>query len=128
MHRLMIVVAAALLASAGPLSAQSIEYPSVAAALTALKAKPGVKISNNDGWLVIEDSADHTIWSFTPSNHYANPAVGRRSVVQQGSSIFVETRILCQAQKAACDRLRDDYALLDKRMNGAIQRDLQKKK
>lgn len=126
MHRLMIVAAAGLFASGGSLAAQSIEYPSVAAALTALKAKPGVELSGQDGWTFIKDG--NVNWSFTPANHYAHPAVGRRELKEQQGSFFVETRILCQAQKTACDRLRDDYALLDKRMNEAIQRDLQKKK
>jgi hypothetical protein len=105
----------------------AIEYPSVAAALAALKAKPGVQFTSNDGWTIANDT-DGAIWSFTPSNHYANPSVGRRSLRERDGSFFVETRILCQAQKPACDRLRDDYALLDKRMTEAIQQQLQKKK
>jgi hypothetical protein len=127
MHRLTIVSAAGLLASAGALSAQSIEYPSVAAALSALKAKPGVQFASNDGWTIANDT-DGAIWSFTPAGHFANPSVGRRALREQDGRFFVETQILCQAQKAACDRLRNDYATLDKRMNEAIQRDLQKRK
>src|SRR5687767_10329537 len=122
MHRLIIIAAAGLFASASPLSAQSIEYPSVAAALTALKAKPGVELGGQDGWTFIKDG--NVNWSFTPANHYAHPSVGRRELREDQGRFFVETRILCQAQKASCDRLRDDYALLDKRMNEAIQRDL----
>lgn len=104
-----------------------IEYKSVAAALAALKAKPGVQFTSNDGWTIANDT-DGAIWSFTPAGHYANPSVGRRTLRENQGRFFVETQILCQAQKAACDRLRDDYALLDKRMNEAIQRDQQKQK
>ena len=121
MHQLMIIAVAGLLTTAGPLSAQSIEYPSVAAAMSALKAKPGVKFSDNDGWTVANDT-DGAIWSFTPANHFANPAVGRRSLHQQDGRFFVRTEILCQAQKAACDRLKADYDLLDKRMMEAINK------
>jgi hypothetical protein len=126
MHRLLRAVGLAVsFGSAGAVLAQGVEYPSVAAALTALKAKPGVTVSANDGWTIITDG--NVNWSFTPANHYAHPAVGRRELKGDQGRFFVETRILCQAQKAACDRLRDDYALLDRRMNEAIQRDLQKK-
>jgi hypothetical protein len=111
---------------AGPVFAQApahgaaIEYPSVAAARTALQAKPGVKQSSNDGWLILEDT-DNSLWSFTPADHYANPSVGRRTLRQNQGQFFVETQILCQAQKPQCDRLRDDYARLDQRMTDALR-------
>jgi hypothetical protein len=137
MRRLMIVAAAGLIASAGPLLAQApaanpaptpgIPYSTVAAALSALKAKPGVKFSTGDGWTFADDT-DGAQWSFTPPNHYANPSVGRRELHQQGGRFFVVTRILCEASKTACDRLNKDYELLNQRMNEAIQRDQQKKK
>lgn len=134
MHRRVIVLAMSI-ALSGPVSAQSagpapgdgIPYPTVAAALSALKAKSGVKFASNDGWTLADDT-DGAIWSFTPANHYANPSVGRRMLRERDGRFFVETQILCQAQKPACDRLRNDYALLDQRMNEAVQRDLQKKK
>ena len=108
----------------GPALAQpatgGIEFPSVAAARTALLAKPGIKQSSNDGWLIIEDT-DGAMWSFTPSNHYANPAVGRRTLLQRQGEFFVQTQMLCQAQKPQCDRLKADYELLDKRMSEALR-------
>ncbi|MGD9924741.1 MAG: hypothetical protein AB7V13_25325, partial [Pseudorhodoplanes sp.] len=75
-----------------------IPYDTVAAALAALKAKPGVKFSTGDGWTFADDT-DVAQWTFTPPNHYANPSVGRRELHQQGGRIFVVTRILCEAQK-----------------------------
>ena len=109
--------------SAGDLLAQgsAIDFQSVAAARTALQAEPGVKQSSNDGWLVIEDT-DGSLWSFTPAGHYANPSVGRRTLQQRQGEFFVETQILCQAQKPQCDRLKADYELLDKRMSEALRR------
>jgi hypothetical protein len=111
--------------SAGVALAQApgstIGFETVAAARTALQAKPGVKQSSNDGWLIIEDT-DGSLWSFTPQSHYANPSVGRRILQQRDGEFFVETRILCQAQKPQCDRLKADYELLDKRMSEALRR------
>jgi hypothetical protein len=102
----------------GPRNA--IGYASVSEAYNALRAKPGVTFSDNAGWTIANDT-DRSIWSFTPANHYAHPSVGRRSLVASADGYHVETRILCQADKAACDRLRDDYVLLDKRMTEAIR-------
>src|SRR5688572_12017310 len=133
MHRLSICITCAALAIAPlpgfaqPDPKAGIGYPSVAAALSALRAKPGVKFSTQDGWTIANDT-DGAIWSFTPANHYANPAVGRRAIREQGGSFSVETRILCQAQKSACDRLQKDYVLLDQRMNEAIRAEQGKKK
>jgi hypothetical protein len=117
-----VAVAAIALSSATSLGQGSaIEFQSVAAARSALQAKPGVKQSSNDGWLIIEDT-DGAIWSFTPAGHYANPSVGRRTLLQRQGEFFVETQILCQAQKPQCDRLKVDYELLDKRMSEALRR------
>jgi hypothetical protein len=117
MGALAISASAALAQAPGP----AIEFQSVAAARTALQAKPGVKQSSNDGWLIIEDT-DGALWSFTPPSHYANPSVGRRALQQHQGEFFVETKILCQAQKPQCDRLKADYELLDKRMSEALRR------
>ena len=98
----------------------AIEYASVDAALAALRSKEGVKFSKNDDWIVASE-LDGTHWSFAPTHHPAYPAVGRRRLHQQGETFFVVTNILCQARKPACDKLRDDYQLLDRRMNEAIR-------
>ncbi len=117
------LAAAALLVPILGVSAQTptIEFKTVAAARTALLAKPGVKQSSNDGWLIIEDT-DGALWSFTPQSHYANPSVGRRSLLQKDGEFVVQTQILCQAQKPQCDRLKADYETLDKRMTEALRR------
>jgi hypothetical protein len=124
MIRTSFVVLGIVAMSAGAALAQAagsaIEFQSVAAARAALTAKPGVKQSSNDGWLIIEDT-DGAMWSFTPANHYANPSVGRRTLLQRQGEFFVQTQILCQAQKPQCDRLKADYELLDKRMTEALR-------
>lgn len=121
-------VCAAVLASGATAHAQSgtdgaqggIIYASVAEAHAALRAKAGVTFSKNGDWTVANDT-DRSIWSFTPSNHYAHPSVGRRQLLQHQGTFFVKTEILCQAQKAACDRLHGDYQQLDRRMTEAIR-------
>jgi hypothetical protein len=120
-----VAMLAAVSICAAPAAAQSsspekIEYPSVAAALSALQAKPGVKFTRNADWTIANDT-DGSIWSFAPSSHFAYPAVGQRQLIQRDGGFFVQTRILCEAQKAACDRLRDDYNELDRRMTEAIR-------
>ena len=49
--------------------------------------------------------------------------VGRRTSVKQNGRFYVETRILCHAQKVACDKLANDYQELDRRMNQAMAAD-----
>ena len=123
-----ILLGAALMAQASGAVAQTkgdaprdaIAYASTTEALNALRAKPGVTFANNAGWTIANDT-DGSIWSFAPANHYAHPSVGQRMLVQSGGGFYVQTRILCQADKPACDRLRDDYQLLDKRMTEALR-------
>ena len=105
----------------GDARGSAIGYTSAAEAYDALRAKPGVTFSRNGDWTVATDT-DGAMWSFTPSNHPAHPSVGRRRLIQHpDGGFFVETRILCQAEKAACDKLHADYQLLDRRMTEAIR-------
>jgi len=131
MKRLIKAIAcAAILLSASAAVAQTINgdaresavgHASVAEAYDALRAKPGVTFSKNADWTVATDT-DGALWSFTPSNHPAHPSVGRRRLLRHSDGgWFVETRILCQAEKAACDKLYADYQLLDRRMTEAIR-------
>ncbi len=78
-------------------------YPTVAAALTALRAKPGVKISQQDGWTMIEDTAAYTVWAFAPSSNPAYPAAFKRALRNEGGQMVIQTSIQCEADKAACE-------------------------
>jgi hypothetical protein len=121
MHRLHPTIAAALLivavsASAQQTSAQSgIGYPSVAAALEALKARPDVKISVRDGWTIVNDPISGAVWSFTPSSHPAHPAAVKRTVVEKNGQVFLDMQALCQASKAACDKLIAEFQELNEK-------------
>ena len=100
----------------------SIGYPSVAVALTDLRAQPRVKFRQQNGWTVAEDDATLTIWSFPPPNDPAYPSAVRRKVVQQpdGAS-SLEMSVLCEASKAACDNLVRTFEQLNERMKAQLQ-------
>jgi hypothetical protein len=100
-----------------------IGYPSVAAALAAVRAKPGVKISLQSGWTVIDDRDASTFWSFTPPGHPAHPAAVRRILTEKDGAFYLQTRILCQATKSACDKLKADFDDLENKMRERIERD-----
>jgi hypothetical protein len=117
-HLLVLSVAALLMCN--PAVAQQtgsgIGYPSVAAALSAVRNKAGVSVSVQGGWTIISDSTSATLWSFTPLGHPADPSAVRRRIVQKGGSIFVEMAIACEAQKSACDKLVAEFNQLNERM------------
>ena len=60
-----------------------IGYPTVAAALGDLRNRPGVQISQQGGWTVINDAASATVWSFTPPGHPAHPSAVKRAPLFQ---------------------------------------------
>ena len=123
-----VLLCAAVLASGTAAYAQTtpdgardgIAYASVTETQAALRAKAGVTFSKNGDWTIANDT-DGAIWSFTPENHYAHPSVGRRRLFKNEGQYYVQTEILCHADKSACDRLRADYQLLDRRMTEAIR-------
>jgi hypothetical protein len=106
-----------LLMIAAALQPDGIGYPSPAAALEALKARGDVAVSEQGGWTVADDKANHTLWSFTTEGHAAHPAAVRRTVVNENGQAAIRMNILCQAGKAACDALAGEFG----RMNAALQ-------
>jgi hypothetical protein len=122
---LLLVVAGAHHAVAqGTTGAEKLEYSTVAQALAALRAKPGVSISAQSGWTVIEDRSTLTLWSFTPAGHRAHPAAIRRTITQEGGSFFVNMNVLCEAPKPDCDAVVADF----EKLNGQMREDLQRRK
>ena len=125
---LFLSICATVVAGLAPAQAQTsdaganraIQYASPAAALADLRAKQGVVFSKQEDWLIAKDT-DGANWSFTPSSHPAHPSVARRRLLERNGGFYVETSLMCQAAKAACDKLHQDYVLLDRRMNEAIR-------
>ncbi len=91
----------------------SIEYHSVADARAALRVKPGVVFTSENGWLIATDEKAYTIWSFAPQGYPAYPAVVKRWVIpkQIGSEIRMDA--LCEASKPACDDLVRTFAKMN---------------
>jgi hypothetical protein len=83
----------------------TIGYPTVADALAAVRAKPGVEISTFNKWTVIADRPSYTVWSFAPPDYPAYPAVVKRSAVPNGAGSNIHMGVLCEASKEACDEL-----------------------
>ncbi len=111
--------------SAAP--ASSIGYATVAEALAALKSKPGVRVelTKPDAWVIVSEP-ENIQWSFTPSTHSAYPAVVRRAImVNADGGVFIETSSLCQAQKASCDKLVEDFKELNERIRQSVRARLQ---
>src|SRR5437763_13672868 len=62
----------------------SIEYPSVAAALSALTRDPAAHFETQGGWTIVTtvENGNHVICSFVPPGHPAYPAAAKRTVVE----------------------------------------------
>ena len=105
----------------GPTRNASIGYPSVAAALGALRARKDVGVAVRDGWTVITEEGGLTLWSFTPDTHPAHPAVVRRQIGQKDGAWYVDMNALCEATKAACDKLVEDFRTLNERMRQSLE-------
>lgn len=116
-------IAALLLAtvSSGAAAASDFGYPSVDAALAALKAKSGTKVSDAGGWTIVNDPAGLSIYSFTPPSHPAHPAGVKRSTAKdtQGN-VYIEMAVLCQATKSACDQLVAEFKQLNENVKQQV--------
>ena len=112
-----------------PAGRSSIGHASVQEALDSLKAKPGVQIqiTKPDAWTIINEP-ENIQWSFTPSSHYAYPAVVRREIkVGASGDVYIEMTGLCQAAKAPCDRLMDEFRDLNEKIRQSIKARMEKK-
>ncbi|WP_374583075.1 DUF4019 domain-containing protein [Pseudoduganella sp.] len=107
----------AILSLAVAASVNSIGYPSVAAALEALKARADVTVTLQDGWTIADDKANNALWSFAPEWHAAYPAVVKRTVVNADGQPAIRMHTLCQGTREACDALADEF----QRVNAALQ-------
>ena len=86
-------------------SGPAIEYETVAAARLALASKAGVVFTTVNDWEIGTDEAALTMWSFSPPDYPAYPAVVKRQVVEDGGQVFITMSVHCEASKLACDDL-----------------------
>ena len=101
----------------------SIGYPSVAAAMDALRAQKDVSISVRDGWTVVTEKGGLTLWSFTPPTHEAHPAAVKRAASEKDGAWYITMNVLCQADRAPCDKLVEDFKTLNEQMRQSIERE-----
>ncbi len=91
------------------------EYDTVAEALAGVSATPGIEWKIENGWPIAIDMKNLAIWSFSPSDYPAYPAVVKRYVIPVGENhSIIKMAIQCEAPKAACDDLYRTFA----KMNG----------
>jgi hypothetical protein len=91
--------------NAVPSDPNSIGYPTVDEALTAVRARPGIAESQRDGWTVIEDKAHQETWFFSPPGHPTHPAVVKRTVVKKSGDSMTQTAAMCSSNQTECDKL-----------------------
>jgi len=91
-----------------------IKYETVAVALDSLKNKAGVVEREQRGWTVLteKEGEDVVIWTFSPPREAAYPAVVRRRIFKGESAVLTNLAFLCEAPKAACDKLVADFQAL----------------
>src|SRR5215467_6303408 len=83
-----------------------IEYPTPDAALTAVRARPGVTESQRpDGWTVIQDNARRETWFFSAPGNPVHPAVVKQTVVKKFGDSSTMIAALCSASQADCDKV-----------------------
>ena len=99
----------------------TIGYPSVADALSALQAREDVFISMEDGWTIITEPGGLTIWSFSPPDQPAYPAVAKRVFYQEDGAWFIKMDVRCEAGEAACNQLQQDFEALNESMREAME-------
>lgn len=116
-------MAASFMALGASAQSNSIGYPTVAAAMEALKAKKDAKVSVRDGWTIIDEESAKAIWSFAPPDHPAYPAAIRRALVERDGNISIAMTALCQASKAACDGLIEEFTQLNEQAAQAVRGD-----
>jgi hypothetical protein len=98
-----------------------IGYPTPAAALKALRAKPGVTIREQNDWYILDDPSDHTIWSIAEPTNPAYPTAVKRTIVQDAVGIHLRTRMICGASKQICDQVAMAFKQLNAEARQAVQ-------
>ena len=84
----------------------NLSFDSVADARAKLKGREGVSFAKGtDGWESYADESSHTVWSFAPADYDAYPAMIERRLVGDSKGASIKMSVLCEADKAACDRM-----------------------
>jgi hypothetical protein len=112
---LIVLIPPGLAAEIQETQSNKIGYATVAEALAALRSRPGVEISQQGGWTIVSERATGTLWSFTPPGNPAHPSAIKRAIVSSDGSTQIDMNVLCEATKAACDKLVTEFQQLNQR-------------
>ena len=104
-----------------PASAGGIGYKTPAAALADLKSKPGVTAREENNWIVLNDSENHTIWSITTEKHPAHSTAIKRTFVKRDGQLVSQMNVLCGAPKETCDQVVAQFRQIDLDMRDKFQ-------
>ena len=102
-------------------SGNVIGYATVAEALADLKKRTDLTVAQQRGWTVISDEKNHVVWSFPSRSDPAYPSAVRRSIKNENGAAYVNSDILCESTKAACDNLVRQFNELDAQMREALR-------
>lgn len=104
-------------------SEKSIGYDSVGEAYEALRKDPGTEVTVQKGWPLASQivNGNRVLWTFTPKDHAAFPAAIRREIAEKDGALVIEMTTLCEAAKADCDRLIEDFESLNKKVKRAME-------
>jgi len=116
-------VTASLTSTISTSTTSTIGFPSVAAALNALKARTDVSTSTEGGWTTITEADGLTIWSFAPPTYSAYPAVAKRVLYQDQEAWKIKMDILCEADQTSCDQFERYFETLNEQMLQAIEQE-----
>lgn len=109
-------------ATADAFDPSDIGYPSPAAALAALRAKPGAVVREQADWVVVEERDAMTLWSFTTPGMPAHPAAVKRRIFEVDGRVAVQMHIRCDGPRPACDQLSTEFEQLNRAMSADLQR------
>src|ERR1700751_92583 len=94
----------------------SIGYPTIDAALEALRKDPQAHFSTQDAWTIVSatENGNPVVWSFTPEGHPRPPAAVKQTAVHEKDRAWsMQMALLCGGTKAACDKLVEDFKELN---------------
>jgi len=100
----------------------TIGYPTVDAALEALRKDPHAQFTIQGGWTIVatEENGNHVLWSFTPKGHAAYPAAVKRTVLEKDGAVLIDMKVLCFGTQAACDKLVAEFKGLNERIKQSM--------
>ncbi|WP_444884645.1 hypothetical protein [Microbulbifer sp. PSTR4-B] len=100
-----------------------IGYKTVLEALESLRQDLQASEPDQNGWAIFstKENGNYVLWSFSPKGHDAYPAAIKRTVLECDGAIYIDIKALCQAEKAACDALIEQFKQLNERIAQQMQ-------